>query len=622
MSTVSEFPAGAFALLDDARTDADVDASVPRRSRLYVSPVGTLMHRAGDDVGNFFAAIEAALASGHHAVGLFNFELGYGLQHLSSGQSAGTPLATVLLFARCERLTASEINAWITRRAAGAPHAVTQLHAALDEASFAAAVDAIHRQIESGDTYQVNFTFPMRFDMHGDSVALYAALRTRQPVPYGALLALPDGQVVLSLSPELFVSHAQGAMLCRPMKGTAAASGDAAIDAQRAQVLRDSDKERSENLMIVDLLRNDLGRIAETGSVTVPELFAVERFGAVLQMTSTITARVRVDIGLRQVFDALYPCGSITGAPKRRTLQILQALEHCPRQLYTGAIGWFEPAANGSGLGDFMLSVPIRTLLLGAPDANERRRGEMGVGAGIVYDSDARAEYQECLLKARFLTGVAPGFELFETMHATLDGCGLLEPHLARLSASATALGFAWDEAEVRARIAVACAAFDVGRDYRLRVAIDAGGGMLLTSAPVTPLAQPVRVLLSPRRMPSDDPLLAHKTTLRRTYDAGWQRAEALGAFDSLFFNDRGELTEGGRSNVFVRIAGRWVTPPLSSGLLPGVMRARLLADPAWDATEQPLTLQDLREAEAVCVCNALRGALRAEVIWGSESLQ
>ncbi len=616
MSAAPHWPAGVFALLDDARSEG-ADAAL-QRSRLYVAPVRTLVHRAGDDAGAFFSALESALAEGLHAVGAFGFELGHELQQLQCALPTGTPLATVLLFAHCERLSSTQVNAWLAQRAAGQPYAVTHCHPAIDEGAFTAAIDEIRRRIESGDTYQVNFTFPLYVDMRGDPLALYAALRARQLVPYGALLALPDGQAILSLSPELFVSHAQRRLQCRPMKGTAPATGNAVIDAERAQALRESSKERAGNLMIVDLLRNDLGRIAETGSVTVPELFAVERFGVVLQMTSTIEAQLRDDIGLRQVFDALYPCGSVTGAPKRRTMQLLQQLERWPRGLYSGAIGWFEPAPPGRRFGDFMLSVPIRTLQLDAPDANQRRRGELGVGAGIVYDSDAHAEYQECLLKARFLTGAAPGFSLFETMHATRAGCRLLESHLARLSASAEALGFVFHGVAVRAEVVAVCTAFEAGTDYRLRVTLDAGGNVQLTSARVAPLSQPVRLLLSPLRMPADDPLLAHKTTLRRVYDEGWQRAESVGAFDTLFFNERGELTEGGRSNVFVRIDGRWRTPPLSSGLLPGVMRAQLLADPAWDAIEQPLTLSDLRCAEEICVCNALRGPLSATIAWDS----
>ncbi len=609
MSSSSQFPFNAFALLDDA------SAGDARRSRLYLACTAMLECRSGDDRARFFAELQQALDRGLHAVGLFSYEFGHAFQRLNAATDADAALATVLLFEHCESLGPDEVEAWLAARSAGAAHGVTQFRPALNEAEFSQAVDAIHRYIEAGDTYQVNFTFPLRFTMHGDPVALYAALRARQPVPYGALIGLPDGSSVLSLSPELFVSHAQGRLTCRPMKGTAAASGDAGVDVQRTQELRSSVKERSENLMIVDLLRNDLGRIARTGSVKVPDLFAVERFGAVLQMTSTIVADARDEVGLLQVFEALYPCGSITGAPKRRTMQLLQQLERWPRRLYTGAIGWFDPPATQGLAGDFMLSVPIRTLLLDAPDANERRSGELGIGAGIVYDGDARAEYQECLLKARFLTGVAPGFGLFETLRATQAGCPLLQRHLARLSASAAALGFPFDQAALQTRIAAECATFDAGRDYRLRVALDARGEVTLQSAAVAPLMQPVRVLLSPTVMRSDDALLAHKTTLRRAYDEGWRHAESVGGFDTLFFNERGELTEGGRSNVFVRLDGRWFTPPLSAGLLPGVMRSLLLEDPEWQASERTITREQLLAADEVCVCNALRGVLRADIV-------
>ncbi len=603
-----------FALLDDATGD---DVPRQRSSRLYRGWQRAIECRCRDDAPAFFAALDRALAEGLYAVGLFDYEFGHLLQGLPTGVDTARPVASIQLYAHCERLTHSEVDRWLSQRAAStrtAGYGVTGLRAALDVGSFTTAVEAIHRYIEAGDTYQVNFTFPLHFDVHGDPVALYAALRARQPVPYGALIALPDGASVLSLSPELFVSHRNGQLMCRPMKGTAAVSGDAERDAARAAALKASDKERSENLMIVDLLRNDLGRIAVTGSVTVPELFSVERYRTVLQMTSTITATAREDIGLAQVFEALYPCGSITGAPKRRTMQLLQTLEQAPRRLYTGAIGWFEPAAAGRKLGDFMLSVPIRTLLLDAPDAHDRRRGELGVGAGIVYDSDAQAEYQECLLKARFLSGVAPGFRLFETMHATQQGSRLLDRHLARLSASAAQLGFACDIDRIRREVQATCAALTPGQEYRLRLTLDVNGDTELHTAAVTPLPEPVSLLLSPVVMRSDDVLLAHKTTLRRVYDEGWQAAEKVGAFDALFFNERDELTEGGRSTVLLKLDGRWYTPPLSSGLLPGVMRAALLDDPDWDLSERILTRDDLRRAEEVRICNALRGVLRGVV--------
>ncbi len=621
-----------FALLDDA-SDGDCldhgDKAMPRQrsSRLYLGWQHSLTYRNGDDVNAFFDALDAALAAGLHAVGLFDYEFGHQWQGLPQAQEAERPLATVLLFAHCERLDRAGVDDWLAQRAAHAgragnatpathtPYAVTGLRASLQQQHFTDAIDAIHRYIEAGDTYQVNFTFPLHFDTHGDPVALYAALRTRQPVPYGALVALPDRSFVLSMSPELFLSHQQGQLTCRPMKGTAAVSGDIGQDAERARALQDSVKERSENLMIVDLLRNDLGRIAVTGSVKVPDLFTVSRYGSVLQMTSTVTATVRDDVGWPQVFHALYPCGSITGAPKRRTMQLLQQLENLPRKLYTGAIGWFEPPQAGRRLGDFMLSVPIRTLLLDAPDANDRRRGEMGVGAGIVHDSDAQAEYQECLLKARFLTGVAPGFELFETMHATREGCRHLERHLSRISASAAQLGFVCELERIRAQLDAACASLQPGHAYRLRLALSVNGEINIRTAPLATLQEPVRLLLSPVVMPATDPLLLHKTTLRRVYDQAWQAAEAVGAFDTLFFNERGELTEGGRCNVLVKLDGHWLTPPLACGLLPGVMRAVLLEDPALNVIEAVLTHEDLRNAEEIRVCNALRGMLTAQLV-------
>jgi para-aminobenzoate synthetase/4-amino-4-deoxychorismate lyase len=380
--------------------------------------------------------------------------------------------------------------------------------------------------------------------------------------------------------------------------------------------LREDEKERAENLMIVDLLRNDLGRIAQTGSVGVPDLFSVERFGSVLQMTSTIVADARTDITLSEVFEALYPCGSITGAPKRRSMQILHELERWPRQLYTGGIGWFDPPASKYPLGDFMLSVPIRTLLLEAPDQHNHRQGEMGIGAGIVYDSNAESEYQECLLKARFLTGLQSTFSLFETMRATARGCELLDRHLERIASSAHIFGFLFDPAEARRRVAAECAEIADDQDYRVRLSLNANGEIQLSKASVMPVQQPTQVLLSTIVMRSDDLLLAHKTTLRHVYDEGWKHAEALGAFDTLFFNERGELTEGGRTNVFIKLNGQWMTPPLSAGVLPGVMRAQILEDNNWSAIEHTITRADLKTAEAVCICNALRGVLQAQVVW------
>lgn len=611
-----ETSAQCFALLDDASPDGMATA----RSRLYTSHAVTL--RCHDLAGwhRILEQMETALGNGQHAVTLCAYELGAHIAGMPAAQAdqADVPLAQILIFNRCDLLSQAEVAAWLAAcsEADETPAGIADIHANVDQAQFTAAIDRIRDYIAAGDTYQVNYTYRLRFDAFGSIFGLYERLRARQPVPYGALVALDDGTAVLSLSPELFVRHADGELTARPMKGTApaAAGNDEAENAKRAAALAADTKNRAENLMIVDLLRNDIGRIAQTGTVEVPALFEVRRYSSVLQMTSTVRARLRDDVDMAAIFSALYPCGSITGAPKRRTMEIIAELEPAPRGLYTGAIGWFQPSDHG--VGEFCMSVPIRTLALQAPldgMPGGVRRGEMGVGAGIVYDSEAADEFAECQLKARFLTGLANDFELFETMYATREhGARNLERHLQRLSASARYFGFAYNDSAARAYVAMACNMMAPATPTRLRLALNQAGAFAVQQGVLAPLAEPVRVLLSGDAIDSGALFLRHKTNLRARYDAAWRAAEAQGAFDMLFFNQRGELAEGGRSSVFVKLEGRWYTPPLASGLLPGVMRAAMLDDPAWNAAERVISREMLAQAEDIVVCNALRGALRA----------
>lgn len=594
-----------FALLDDHAA-----STTDRRSRLYSGCSGVLVCGGAAELSNFLESMQQALADGKHAVALFSYELGAALQGIATRECA--PWAQALLFDRCDMLSTAEVDTWLGQEG---PAGIAGLRASIAEDDFITAIERIHRYLEAGDTYQVNYTYRLRFDAYGDIHALYRRLRTSQPVPYGALIGLPDGRAVLSLSPELFVRHQKGELSAQPMKGTAPAGNDANRNAERADALAADPKNRAENVMIVDLLRNDLGRVAEPGSVRVPALFHVERFGDVLQMTSTVTARMRAETTLTELFPALFPCGSITGAPKRRTMELIRELELDARGLYTGAIGWFEAPGQGQRIGDFCLSVPIRTLVL-QPENGGVRAGEMGIGAGIVHDSVAQDEYAECLLKARFLTGLQHGFELLETMRATRVGCEYLERHLARLKVSAQYFGFVWNEMDVRTAVHQACVALPAQDTYRLRLALAQDGSCVIQTAPLAALQEPVRLFLAKQHTNADALLLRHKTTLRATYDAAWRAAEAQGAFDALFCNERGELTEGARSSLFLKLDGRWYTPPLSAGLLPGVMRAALLDDPIWQAGERTMTVDDLHAAEEIVVCNALRGVLRAQVMW------
>lgn len=629
-----------FALLDDC------DATPARpSSRLYT---GFVQESVCSDAAQLEAVCESVAAQtrrGLHAVVLADYEFGRDLlgaeTHWSLKTQRGDATLRFLLFERCEKRSREEVHAWLMARDQGALEpsvaGTANVLASVDPVQFNAAIDAVHAALRAGDSYQVNYTYRLGFDVFGPPVALYRRLRARQPVRYGALIALPNGAWVLSCSPELFVEKQGETLHARPMKGTAPRSDDPAADRIAAEFLGSDPKNRAENVMIVDLLRNDLSRVAQTGSVKVPALFSVEPYATVWQMTSTVQAALRPGTSFARLLRALFPCGSITGAPKHRTMQLIDELESTPRGLYTGAIGWLDApsaAANATGAntfapaaddacGDFCLSVAIRTLTLSQSAQTGQLAGQMGIGAGIVLDSVAADEYAECQLKARFLTSAEPGFELFETMYATREeGVRHLFRHLARLSSSAAALGFKLDDQDaIGAEVALRCAALPANTPHRMRLALSKNGTTHLTAAVLTPLADSTAgVLLGPdHAFPATDAydlLLRHKTTRRAEYDRGWREAEAKGAFDTLFFNAQGELTEGGRSNVFVKLAGRWWTPPLASGVLPGVMRSVLLEQTSdLQAAERVLTRTDLQNAEALMVCNALRGALPARLV-------
>jgi para-aminobenzoate synthetase/4-amino-4-deoxychorismate lyase len=600
-----------FALLDDSTAPANA-----RRARLYTGYAGKLEFVETEQLDDVLIRMQQALQQGLHAVALFPYQLGEKMHGIAARMGSAVP-AQILLYEQCARLSSAEVEAWLQRCVSPQqPAGVVQVQAGIDEAAFVRAINRIHAYIEAGDTYQVNFTYRLHFSAYGPVVTLYRKLRLRQPVPYGALIALPDGGAIVSLSPELFLRHEAGTLTAQPMKGTAQATGNAENDALQAKALASDEKSRAENVMIVDLLRNDLGRVALPGSVRVPQLFEVTRFGSVLQMTSTITAQLRQKVTLTEIIRAVYPCGSITGAPKHRTMQIIRELEHEARGIYTGAIGWFDAPASSSSIGDFCLSVPIRTLELGAPDEAGLRKGEMGIGAGIVHDSIAANEYAECRLKGSFLTGMPHDFELFETMYATREGIRHLDRHLDRLQESAAFFGFVWHEAAIQETLRRHRESLAPDTAYRVRLSLSQQGTPAVQGAPLLPLSTPVRLLRAVQPTDAGNLFLRHKTTVRHVYDAAWRSAEQQGAFDAVFCNQHGHVTEGGRSSIFIRLDGDWVTPPLSAGVLPGVMRTVLLDDPAWNAKERNISWDDLRRAERIIACNALRGVLNAVIDW------
>ena len=450
-------------------------------------------------------------------------------------------------------------------------------------------MDRIKRLIFEGDCYQVNFTFPLEFEWFGTPLGLYRRLRERQPVRYGGLVG-DARQGIVSLSPELFLERRGDRLLTRPMKGTAPRS-------LPKEHLLASAKDRAENLMIVDLLRNDLGRIADNGSVMVDQLFAIEDYPSVWQMVSEISARVGSGCGFGDVLRALFPCGSITGAPKIRAMQIVDELETSPRHLYTGALGWLAPNR------DFRLNVAIRTLELA-----DGGMGKLGVGSGIVADSRPAAEWQECLLKARFLSDCDPGLRLIETLRRENGHYPRLAGHLARLRRSAQWLGFVLDESAVYR----ALSSLPVAGLWRVRLTLGKAGDTELQAFPLAEEPLGIRCAhLAEQPIDSSEPLRRHKTTERHLYDAALARLpNDSPIFDLVFLNERGEVAEGARSTVFVERNGMLLTPPLTSGCLPGVLRGELLA--GGQAIEEVLRPEDLHAG--FWLGNALRGLVRVEL--------
>ncbi|HEZ5492859.1 TPA: bifunctional anthranilate synthase component I family protein/aminotransferase class IV [Neisseria meningitidis] len=587
-----------FALFDDA---------VSGRAKRYQNHVESRFFRP-EELDALDGALQSGWQKGLHAV-LFA-DYGFGLPLTGVESERGGNLA-LHWFADCADTDAAS---WLARHSDGLPAGISTPQSSVSEADYLDHIRQIHEAIRRGDTYQINYTTRLHLQAYGNPVKLYQ--RLRQPVPYAVLSHLPDAQGqsawTLCFSPELFLNIASdGTISTEPMKGTAPILGDGQ-DERRAAELQADPKNRAENVMIVDLLRNDLGKIAQTGTVCVPEPFKVSRFGSVWQMTSTIQAQALPHTSFADILRAAFPCGSITGAPKKMSMQIIESLEAEARGLYTGSIGYLNPCSGGLGF-EGTFNVVIRTLSL-TPLSDGIYQGVYGVGSGIVIDSDPAAEYRECGWKARFLNELRPNFGIFETLRAENGRCTLLDRHLCRLKTSARALNLPLPdgcENQIKQYIA------DLP-DGAFRVkALLASDGISLSRAVLNRLTDKQRVIISPTILPAQNYLRRFKTTHRALFDQAWQTAETQGAFDSLFFNSDGILLEGGRSNVFVKYQGQWLTPSLDLDILNGVMRQAVLDESQKylhtnQVIETHITQKTLQEAEEIRLSNALRGVFAA----------
>ncbi|MBU3541262.1 bifunctional anthranilate synthase component I family protein/class IV aminotransferase [Polynucleobacter sp. UB-Tiil-W10] len=604
-------------LLDDAQSTA-----ASPTSRLYENVVHYWrVLPSGDSAQDLFATqtcleeISAALACGQFVVSAFAYELGRQIHQLPqriNHSDSPHPLIEAWSFLDFKKLSKHDVDYWINQKLAWLDRSqknagVMDVQESLNEEQFSNDIRAIQEYIRSGDSYQINHTYRIKGKTYGAPISLYSRLRDRQPGRFGAFIE-HEGNFLLSQSPELFIARDGDTLKAMPMKGTASALS--AI----ASTLSNDPKNQAENVMIVDLLRNDFSRICLPSTVTVPNLFEVARHGDVLQMTSTVQGQIKPETALFDIVKAVFPCGSVTGAPKKRSMEIIQELEPEDRGYYCGALGWLDPNGN------FTFSVPIRTVEIHQDLQSHASHFTLGIGAGITNDSNPSQEWQECGIKAAFLMDLPSATGLFETIAISKGEALRLQAHLHRMQTSALSLRIAFNLEAAKNLVISACAPLDKNLSYRLRLDLAPHGELSVVTAVIHHSNDPVKIFWAKDILPMDvtmfsgDALLRHKISDRTLYDQAWHEAVKLGGFDALFVNEQGFVTEGGRTSIFIKPQGssEWLTPPVSAGHLPGVMRAALLADPSMNAREANLTIKDVSMADEIILSNALRGAVKA----------
>jgi len=553
-----------------------------------------------DDVDAFFKKAEELSEQGQWLCGFFSYEFGYCLEpalwHLK--EKNNFPLAWLAASKEPLKIIHSKPLPLRTNGQSGKKFLVKNIKPSLNYRRYKKAIETIKKYLGNGTNYQTNFTFKIKFSFHGDALSLYLALRKAQPTSYMALINTGE-HFIVSLSPELFFRQNGNKITVKPMKGTFSRGVDLAEDRINEKKLTTDKKIMAENLMIVDLLRNDLGRVAK--KVWVPEIFSAEKYRTLYQMTSTVSAKLKNSAGLREIFSSLFPSGSVTGAPKIKTMEIIKELEKEPRNIYTGAIGYVSPAQS-------CFNVAIRTVTLRA------HKGELGIGGGIVYDSSAKKEYEEAMLKAKFLTQGFNDFSLIETILWTEEGGYFLNDlHLNRLKKSCEyfsinlEMGFLKKELNLLAKQLKA-----KGDKFKIKILADFGGGFTLKYFSFDEQKLPVKIRVSSQRVNPRDIFLYHKTTKRELYEKERKKALSLGFFDAIFLNNRGELTEGSISNIFILKNGILYTPPVKCGLLPGILREHLLKN--GQAKEKVLRKNDIKKAQKLYIGNSVRGLLAAKL--------
>ncbi|MBN1797659.1 MAG: aminodeoxychorismate synthase component I [Spirochaetales bacterium] len=574
--------------------------TTPSRSLLFHDPVKVLKTYQIDEVEAVLCALDDYIEQGYYAAGFIAFEAGFAftprLKKLIKKDRSDFPLVWLGIYKQPRIYDYSHQMIKHGERIPAAQYASIDgaIETRMDFTGYQKKIDEIKKFIRRGDTYQINFTWNTHFSLSGSAYAFYNEVKNIQPVSYAAYIDTGQ-QFVLSFSPELFFTKVGNKIVTKPMKGTIRRGMTSDEDEKLKQQLFTSEKNRAENLMIVDLLRNDLGRICEPGSVTVEKLFEIESYRTLFQMTSTISGQLKVGTSYFEIFKGLFPCGSVTGAPKIRSMEIIRELETEDRGVYTGAIGYISPT------GKSVFNVAIRTPII------YNQNGTMGIGSGIVWDSAADEEYEESLLKMNFLTQKQQDFQIYESMLWENGEYFLLDYHMERIAESAHFFSFEFSADDFCKALSENKHKLNGNTCYKVKISVSRHGRFAVTNEEIVQTPQDeVLIGIAKQKVSSDNRFLYHKTTRRHMYDQLLKTGRAKGLWDVVMQNERGEITEGCRSNIFIKDGGKMITPPVSCGLLAGTMRRHILESNP-QAEEGIITVNRLRGAGQIFMCNSVR---------------
>lgn len=583
--------------LETNRFDKDNKSSL-----LFIKPKKIITAYKGQGLKEKIKEIEVYLRKGYYAAGFISYEAGYFFEEkLFNNKKYKFPLLWFGLFNKPLVLTKALRDKQKEKNIL-----LEQKKLNIDYRRYKKDIKKIKSYIEKGDVYQINYTFKDKFKYSGDWANLYLSLRNTQKVSYSAVIKF-NNNIILSFSPELFFRKNKKLIETRPMKGTYRRGRNSDEDKKHISSLKDSTKDRSENVMIVDLLRNDFGRISDSGSIEAKELFKVEKYETLFQMISIVRGKLKNNLEVYDIFKNTFPCGSVTGAPKIRAMEIIREIEKEPRGVYTGSIGYISPQRKA------VFNVAIRTLVLD----DEKKEAEMGLGSGIVYDSLAESEYRECLLKADFTKYPKVTFKLIETMLLKENGkIYLLKYHLKRLKNSSKYFDFCYNEGVIKNSLVKYVNKLENNKKYRLRLLLDKDGRLEISHNPYRESSQEIlKADISEKKVDSQDIFLYHKTTSRTLYDNEYKRAQKKGLDEVFFLNERNQVTEGCISNIIVKKGCFYYTPPVECGLLDGVYRQHLLNRKNFPLKEKVLYKKDLFKADKIYISNSLRGLKEIELI-------